>query len=264
MVLGPLISAGANIVGGIIGSNNAKDTNRAAAEQAELNRQMQLQFAQNSIKWKVKDAQDAGIHPLYAVGAPTSTYSPVSLGQVQDTSLPAAIANTGQDLSRAINATRTAPERLAAVEQTRLGLESLKLDNDIKRATLASSLQRIAQSSNPPMPTIGDGAVPTPRPRPDSLTPFNVPEASKSEERPPLMLWGQRVLTPPGTSPMKAWEDQIGDDGPLSWLAQMAVGAHMLQHNIQTRFPNGSMPWDSWYDRFFRTGRRRSQTLKGG
>lgn len=196
-MIGPIISAGANLIGGLIGSSNTAKANAAAAQQAELNRQMQMDFAQRGIRWKVRDAQAAGIHPLYALGANTSTYSPVSLGVTADTSLPNAMANMGQDLSRAINATRTAPERVEAHAVTKLQLEGMALDNDIKRATYASAIQRLNQASNPPIPAVG---------------PFAVPEAKKAEERQPLMMDGNRVATSPGTSPGKAWEDQLGDD----------------------------------------------------
>ena len=196
-MIGPIISAGANLIGGLIGSSNTAKANAAAAEQAELNRKMQLDFAQSGIRWKVRDALKAGVHPLYALGANTASYSPVSLGVTADTSLPNAMANMGQDLSRAINATRTAPERVEAAAATRLQLEGMQLDNDIKRATYASAVQRLQQTANPPLPATG---------------PFQVPEAKKAEERQPLMMEGSRVLTSPGTSPGKAWEDQLGDD----------------------------------------------------
>lgn len=46
-------------------------------QQDLLNRQMQYDFAQNSIKWRVKDAKEAGIHPLAALGVSPSSASPV-------------------------------------------------------------------------------------------------------------------------------------------------------------------------------------------
>lgn len=192
--LGAAVTAGS----GILSFIGARDANQKNAEQAALNRQMQEDFAQRGIRWKVKDARAAGIHPLYALGAQTTSFSPVTVGATNEMAGPAAaMASLGQDLSRSVNATRTMPERLEATALTKLQLEGLAIDNDIKRATLASSLQRLQQNSNPPIPTVG---------------PFVVPEAGKAEERQPLMLDGNRVLTDPGTSPGKAWEDQLGDD----------------------------------------------------
>ena len=47
-MLGELISAGANILGGILGSN-------AADKQAEANRQMQLDITQHGLNYKAAD-----------------------------------------------------------------------------------------------------------------------------------------------------------------------------------------------------------------
>lgn len=226
-MLGSLIGAGANIIGGLLNRKSQQEANAINQANADRNAAMQAEFAQQGIRWKVADAKAAGIHPLYALGAQTTSFSPVSVGAVGDTSLGNSLANAGQDVSRAINATRTLPERQAAIALTQAQLEGINLDNEIKRTTVASNIQRMVQNANPPAPTIA----------PDANVPFNVPENKKSEERPPLMLFGSRVMTPPGTSPMKAWEDQIGDDGPLSWLMQLLVGAHTLQHNIAQRFP---------------------------
>lgn len=196
-MIGPLISAGANLIGGFLSRDAQKDANAANAAMAAQNIKLQKQFAQEGIRWKVEDARKAGIHPIYALGAQTHSYSPVSVGAVPESGLAAGLANAGQDLSRAFNATRTAPERIEARQATQLQLEGMAIDNDIKRATLASAVQRLNQATNPPIPAVG---------------PFVVPEANKAEERQPLMAGGTRIGTDPGTSPAKAWEDQLGDD----------------------------------------------------
>ena len=59
--LGSAIGAVGSLIGGNIASNNAN-------KQYE----MQKEFAQNGIRWKVADAKAAGIHPLAALGAQTS------------------------------------------------------------------------------------------------------------------------------------------------------------------------------------------------
>lgn len=220
----------------------------AKAKTNEQNAALQRDFAQNSIRWRVADAKAAGVHPIYALGAPTMSASASYIPEDGFASQGAALGSAleSQDLSRPINATRTLEERTAAAKETELRLEGLKLDNDIKRASVASSVQRIAQGLNPPMPAI------------DERTPFAVPANPESEKRPPLMLFGHRVLTPSGTSPMKAWEDQIGDEGPLSWLAQALVGSHMISHNVHERLSSAkrtplsdSRGW-RWLKRFER------------
>lgn len=61
---------------------------------ARKNRQMQQQFAQQGIQWKVADAKAAGLHPLAALGAQTHAASPVYVG--------GSFGELGQDISRAV------------------------------------------------------------------------------------------------------------------------------------------------------------------
>lgn len=42
----------------------------------EYNAALQREFAQHGIQWKVADAQAAGVHPLYALGGGTPSFSP--------------------------------------------------------------------------------------------------------------------------------------------------------------------------------------------
>jgi hypothetical protein len=65
------VLTGAKVVGDILGGRKDRQATRDANAQ---NVQMNYDFAQKGIGWKVKDAKKAGIHPLYALGA--STQSP--------------------------------------------------------------------------------------------------------------------------------------------------------------------------------------------
>lgn len=149
------------IIGGIaslIGGKNASDSAEKAAAQ---NAALQREFAQNSIQWKAADAAKAGIHPLYAMGAPTYSATPSYVG---DTSFGAGIANAGQDIGRAIDATRTAPQKLEATAATNLELERQKLVNDNLRADLAVKASQT--QSTPAFPSAVD--------------PFNIPGQGNS------------------------------------------------------------------------------------
>lgn len=57
--------------------NNALENQEYQRQQDVINRKMQYDFAQNSIKWRVNDAKEAGIHPLAALGISPSSASPV-------------------------------------------------------------------------------------------------------------------------------------------------------------------------------------------
>lgn len=68
-----------------------------------------------------------------------------------------AVSSAGQNIGRAVNAALPESQRnrafTAAVQD--LQLEGGKLDNELKRAQLASEVARLRQAPNPPMP-IGD------------------------------------------------------------------------------------------------------------
>ena len=99
--IGSAIGAVGSLIGGGIASNNAN-------KQYE----MQKEFAQNGIRWKVADAKAAGIHPLAALGAQTFSYNPIAVG---DNGIADALSQMGQGIDRAVAAKQTAEER--ALEQ---------------------------------------------------------------------------------------------------------------------------------------------------
>lgn len=129
-MLGSLIGAGASIIGGLLG-----------AKQADKQAALQKEFAQHGISWKAADAERAGISKLYAIGAPSVSYSPVSTG-----SLGAGIADAGSKLGAAIDSqngplgTTTQKQTGLAAQLLATQIEGAKLDNDIKRASLASKV----------------------------------------------------------------------------------------------------------------------------
>lgn len=201
--LGSAANAGLNFIGGMMNRESNRQHNEAQNKQAELNRKMQIDFAQHGIKWKVDDARDAGIHPLYALGAQTTSFSPVSVGGAPDTSLGNAMAAAGQDLSRAINTTRTSSERLSAYDKTvqNLTLQKMGLENDL----LASQIAKLRQTSNPALPSIGP-----------------VPEADKYEDRPKLIASGVPLRTDPGSANAEDFEKRYGD------IAQEIAGVNNM------------------------------------
>lgn len=138
-MLGALIGAGASLLGGFM-------QNKANKEAKQKEYAQQKEFAQSGIQWKVDDAKRAGVHPLYALGANTVSYAPQSVGSADYSS----IADAGQNIGRAIDATRSNPSKAAATALTAVQLEGLQLDNDIKRAQLNSALATARQAGNPP------------------------------------------------------------------------------------------------------------------
>lgn len=143
--LGGLIGAGSRLLGGFMSNNSAEEI-------AARNIAMQREFAQNGIQWKVADARKAGIHPLYALGAQTHSFSNVAGGE----GLGSSLAEAGQDVSRAIQATRSAEDRSSAVLKT---VQDLELTNmGLKNELLATQIAKLKAQVGPPLPTgAGEG-----------------------------------------------------------------------------------------------------------
>lgn len=138
----------------------ARENNALTLADKQRDRDMQLQFAQSGIRWKTDDARAAGIHPLYAMGANTVSYAPSTVGLATPslsaattqaaTGMGNAMAASGQDISRALNATRSGTERLSAAQSTAnaLSLENMGLQNELIRSQIA----KINSGLNPPFP----------------------------------------------------------------------------------------------------------------
>lgn len=97
-----LISGAANLIGGGISALTGKQAGDREYER-------QKEFARSGIRWRVEDAKAAGIHPIFAIGANTSTYSPQAA-----VGMDYGVSQMGQNIGRAIEAKQTASERAEA------------------------------------------------------------------------------------------------------------------------------------------------------
>lgn len=163
----PAIMAGAGNAAGAAGaadalfdiSGNRKSSEKRYNEELKLAQQaaqrnidLQREFAQHGIRWKVEDAKRAGISPAAALGAGGASFSPVHVGTPeyrQDNSFQrgmSSLSDMGQNISRAIQATSTHSQRVNSVMEA-LSLERAGLQNDLLRAQIASY-----GPPTPPMP----------------------------------------------------------------------------------------------------------------
>lgn len=155
-ILPALIGGATSLIGGSMQRDSQAAANAAMLAEKEKDRELQREFAQSGIRWKVDDAKAAGIHPLYALGANTVSYAPSPVGIVPEDGLARGMASAGQDLSRAIDATRTGDERTEAASAmaTKLALEKGSLENDLLRAQISKMRAQVG----PPMPSLVDNA----------------------------------------------------------------------------------------------------------
>lgn len=138
MVWPAVIAGAAALAGGALGNeNNRKSTH----EQMD----MQREFAQQGIRWKVADARAAGIHPLFALGANTHSPAPIAM---QD-SLGPALAQGGQDIARAMQSQTTKPERNEANARAfMLAAEAASDQRVMNKMTWEESLRHLRQQTN--------------------------------------------------------------------------------------------------------------------
>lgn len=122
----PRVIEGAQRLAGLNGIANSLWGN-PEDKNAERNIALQREFAQNGIRWKVADAKAAGIHPLYALGANTQSFSPVSFDSGASNA-----AAMGQDISRVVQAMYTKNEKAAVMQD--LQIENQQLQNDMLRS----------------------------------------------------------------------------------------------------------------------------------
>lgn len=152
--IGNLFSAGASLLGGILGDKSAND-------RADQNVELQREFAQNGIRWKVEDAKAAGLHPLAALGAGGASFTPSAVVGDQTPGVAADVARSfidGQNTKRAETATMTAHER----EMQALALQRAGLQNRLLEAQINSEWASVmGQPPTPAMPASA-GAIPAP------------------------------------------------------------------------------------------------------
>ena len=129
-----LLDIGTKILGGFMGRK---------AQKTEYERQKE--FAQEGIRWKVADAKAAGIHPLYALGASTASYSPSTVGDP----LADALRDGSQDISRAAAATMNMPQRMTAIQKTQQNLVTQRME--LENQLLASQIRKTNMMA-PPSP----------------------------------------------------------------------------------------------------------------
>lgn len=185
-IWGSLVSAGSNLLGGILGGNRQ---DAAADKQAAL----QKEFAQSGIQWKVKDAEAAGIHPLYALGANTVSYSPVSVG---DGGIGKGLSDASQDLGRAAQAgldhasrDKVATGRVAALQLERAGLE-----NELLRTQIAKERSQIG----PPLPSLATTAAIPGQPATQLVTAGGFPVKADDIKQQPDTMPAAGIVRPGG------------------------------------------------------------------
>lgn len=195
-IIGAAIPAVGSLLGGLFGSRSSESAGNKNAE-------LQKQFAQKGVRWRVADAKAAGIHPLAALGASLPAAAPTYVGSSGEW-----MHDAGQDISRALLASKTQAERRAAndfqQQYNAAQLENMHLQNDLLK-------QRINNAQlPPPMPPqvssfpVAPGDVHTATLTADSVGPMTtkvVPAEVESSGAYPGVTAGDRQMYSQFTSP---------------------------------------------------------------
>lgn len=130
---GSLLGGAVGAAGSLVGGSIANRANQKYADSTwQKNYDAQKEFAQNSIQWRVQDAQKAGVHPIYAVGGNMPGYTP------QDASYSDSFGNAvSQGMNRLGDS--LGQLNLASVKEDVVGK---KLDNNKKALELANKAIR--------------------------------------------------------------------------------------------------------------------------
>lgn len=242
-MLDSLIGAGSRLLGSFIDRASTRDTNNMSKDLAQQNIALQREFAQKGIQWKVEDAKAAGIHPIYALGGSTHSFSPVSANFASPPSVASDMAAAGQDIGRAINSTRTEGQRQDAFTRASqaLTLERGQLENEILRADLASKAGRLRSPGSPPMAAAADPYL-IPGQTQSGLTSSEPLKVTPAPRNAPHAEGGAIVdvgyaRTPTGWSPVpsKDVKERIEDSFPQEI-------AHFIRNNILPAFTGNNPP----------------------
>lgn len=142
-IAGSVISGGFGLGGAFL--SNAFDRGLVRQQQ-----DFQREVGQNTIKWRVDDAKRAGVHPLYALGAPSTPSYPIQIG---DHTGPA-LQEMGQNIGGAVNRMLDSQARERHQLDMALGAAQLS-ESDARKEMYLSEAARNRQQPAAPMPGLG-------------------------------------------------------------------------------------------------------------
>lgn len=143
-----LLSIGADLLGGILGSQSQKKMHAQQLRQAQKQFDAQMN---ESVQRRVKDAQSAGVHPLFALGASVGASPTISSGSAPESNpMQAALTNMARTLG-VIEQNRASAKRDEA-EAALLDSERARIEQDM-RSKGSDSTKTPEGPEFPPAPT---------------------------------------------------------------------------------------------------------------
>lgn len=231
------IAGAASLLGGESANRQAA---RAAREQAALQRE----FAQKGIQWRVADAKAAGIHPLYALGAQTNSYQPVSRA------FQNSLGDAGQSAAIRLAESRAQKDAQSVLQQEldikrSVAQSEVTLNNAQAQAAIAeaASIRRSVSGEQAPAKDYQDAV--------QELSRTDDPTTAAIEtvlERPVEFGFGKmKFQTSPGMTPGSVWQELFGEPGEwiggtLNLLLQAGYGLDVAFNKLVTERYKGRTP----------------------
>lgn len=227
--IGDVIGGIGSIASGLLGSKATKKAADTSLEQTRESLEAQKEFAQHGVRWRVEDAKAAGLHPLFALGANTATYTPSPVSVAPDLSWSntvSSLGQMGQDIGRSIQATRTQRER--DERMVSLQMQNAQLQNEMlaaQRDLINSQVVKEQSSLVPSFPSAVDGYMLPGQSssgliRPQPLEPIASQPGRPSQEVGAVPDYGY-TRTPSGFAPVMSADakERLEEDliGVLAW-----------------------------------------------
>lgn len=230
-IAGAAISAGSQLIGGLLNRSAANKQNKLTQQIANQNVQFQNDFAKHGIRWRVEDAKAAGIHPLYALGANTPTYTPVSANFTRpDYSF---VGRMGQDVGRGLMQSASAKLRKEqfGIEQARLARRDALQENLISAQT-EMYRARAAQLRQRPQPGVGlNGGTTGTNSGSVTSNPYNTNQNAYMAKH--ILRGTQITRIVPGiyfVGPTAKFKESVEDMGPFPWQAWAGLISRNVRH----------------------------------
>lgn len=137
-MIGSIISAGADLVGGLLNQNAAEEASKKDWKRTK-------ETLQNQIQWRTQDAVKAGLHPLVGAGiSPSAGPPPSTVGD-----MGSAVSNMGNNLGRAVDAYMDPAAKVAA-KAALLDLEQRQANIDLTRSQIAGAQKALLTTGSTP------------------------------------------------------------------------------------------------------------------
>lgn len=130
LVTAALISAGSNLIGGLLGRSSAKDQNRQADAQAQREMEFQERMSSTAHQREVEDLKKAGLNPILSAHGGAS-----SPGGAM-----APVVNTSEPLRDSINKSAGSALDAANIMLTKETAKTQQTQQELNRANAAKSL----------------------------------------------------------------------------------------------------------------------------